>query len=127
MVDDGDDDGIHLMSYMASDYYFFMLQHFKYRLIIIIIICSVLSGRATLLCSISIVFDVLHTRVEFGKRAFSGDRPNAWNNSPPSLRQITDIGQFKRAFKTHLYEVIYKFNCIFHLYVLSPIDQILLV
>ena len=64
--------------------------------------------RAALRSSTSVAFDVPLTRTEFGKTSFSVTVPSALNSLPPSLRQITDIGQFNRALKARLYGVAYK-------------------
>ena len=68
---------------------------------------SALPGRATLRSSTCGAFDVPHTRTEFGMRAFSVAEAARWNNLPPSHRQITNIWQFKRSVKAHLYGVAY--------------------
>ena len=71
----------------------------------VLIPASVLPGRAR--SSISGAFDVMPTRTKFGKRTFSVAGPAAWNSLHPSLRQLTEIWQSKRAFTAHLYGIAY--------------------
>ena len=58
----------------------------------VLVAFSVLPGRAVMRYSRSGAFDVPHTRMEFGWRAFSVPGPAAWKSLPQSLRKITDIG-----------------------------------
>ena len=43
----------------------------------------------------------------YGDRAFVKAAPCLWNGLPLSLRQISDVDEFKSALKTHLYRVAY--------------------
>ena len=52
-------------------------------------------------------YDVLRTKTEFDKIAFFVAGPKMWNELPVRLRQLTEIGQFKRALKTHLFDAAY--------------------
>ena len=49
------------------------------------------------------LYDVLFTRTQFGRRAFSVAASSEWNSLPVNVRQISDIRQFKRALKTHYF------------------------
>ena len=48
------------------------------------------------------------TRLKYyGDRAFVKAAPFLWNSLPLSLRQMSDLDEFKGALKTHLYRVAY--------------------
>ena len=66
-----------------------------------------LPTRSSLRSASTCTYDVPRTRTEFGKRAFSIAGPTTWNELPTQIRQTTEIGQFKRALKTHLCSIAY--------------------
>ena len=91
----------------------------------VLIPVSVLPCRAAMRSSSSGAFDIPRTSKEFEKRAFSVTGPAAWSIPTPSLRQTTNIGQFKCAIKAHLYGISYNMQLYFCLYVLLPAGQLL--
>lgn len=42
-------------------------------------------------------------KTDFGKRAFSRVAPRMWNLLPKSVREKTDLAEFKKALKTYLF------------------------
>ena len=46
-------------------------------------------------------------RKSFGERAFAFSAPTQWNSLPKSLREIQSESSFKRALKTHLFQLYY--------------------
>ena len=43
-------------------------------------------------------------KTDFGKRAFSRVAPRMWNLLPKSVREKTDLGEFKTSLKTYLFD-----------------------
>ena len=73
----------------------------------VLVATSALPGRSTLRSASTGAYDVPRTKTEFDKRAFSVAGLKMWNELPVHLRQWTEIEQFKRAFKTHLFRAAY--------------------
>ena len=47
-------------------------------------------------------------RTQFGRRAFSVCGPDVWNSLPPSVRTVDSNSSFRRALKTHLFQLALK-------------------
>ena len=73
----------------------------------VLVATSALPGHSTLRSASSGAYDVPRTKTQFGKTAFSIAGSKMWNELPVHLRQLTEIGQFKRALKTHLFDAAY--------------------
>jgi len=50
---------------------------------------------------------IQRTRTHFGRRAFSVCGPNMWNSLPPSVRTVDSNSSFRRALKTHLFQLAF--------------------
>ena len=50
---------------------------------------------------------VLRTRTQFGRRAFSVCGPDIWNSLPVNIRLIDSHPSFRRALKTHLFNIAF--------------------
>ena len=68
---------------------------------------SSLQERASLRSFISGGYVVPQSKTEFGKTAFCVAGPTMWNELPLELRHMPDIQTFKRALKTHIFNVAY--------------------
>ena len=60
---------------------------------------SEMQDRTRLRSATAGLYDVLFTRTQFGRRAFSVASPSECNSRPVNMRQIPDIRQFKIALK----------------------------
>ena len=43
----------------------------------------------------------------YGDRAFSVAAPRFWNSLPSEIRNLSTLGHFKRALKTHIFKCVY--------------------
>ena len=43
--------------------------------------------------------------ITYGDRAFSSAAPREWNRLPTKIRAIKTLGAFKRALKTHIFDL----------------------
>ena len=68
---------------------------------------SDLSGRCHLRSAAEGLFDVPRTWTVFGSRTFSIAIPVAWNELPVHFRAIRDVIPFKKALKTHFFQLAY--------------------
>jgi len=50
---------------------------------------------------------IQRTRTDFGRRAFAVCHPDVWNSLPPSLRTVISHSAFRRALKTHFYNLAF--------------------
>jgi len=50
---------------------------------------------------------IQRTRTLFGRRAFSVCGPDVWNSLPPSVRTVDSNSSFRRALKTHLFQLAF--------------------
>jgi len=50
---------------------------------------------------------IQQTRTDFGRCAFVVCGPGVWNSLPPSLRTVTSHSAFRRAPKTHFYNLAF--------------------
>jgi len=50
---------------------------------------------------------ILRTRTQFGRRAFSVCGPGIWNSLPVNIRLIDSHPSFRRALKTHLFNIAF--------------------
>ena len=50
---------------------------------------------------------IQRTRTQFGRRAFSVCSPDVWNSLPPSVRTVDSNSSFRRALKTHLFQLAF--------------------
>ena len=75
---------------------------------------STLPGRAHLRSVDSRQYDVPRVSTLAGSRAFSVAGPQAWNQLPPSLRNMDCIATFKRHLKTILFEAAYGVACLLY-------------
>ena len=49
----------------------------------------------------------VNSSTQFGRRAFSVCGPDVWNSLPPSLRTVDSNSSFRRALKTHLFQLAF--------------------
>ena len=68
---------------------------------------SLLQECAALRSFISGGYVIPRSKTEFSKRAFWVAGPTVWNELPLELRHMPDIQTFKRALKTHLFNITY--------------------
>ena len=61
---------------------------------------------------------IQRTRTQFGRLAFSVCGPDVWNSLPPSVRTVDSNSSFRRALKTHLFQLA--FNCFYFLNFILP-------
>ena len=66
-----------------------------------------LPGHRRLRAAMTTDYDIPHTRTKFADRAFSVAGPREWNNLSADIRNITDLSLFKRAIKTHFFNLAY--------------------
>ena len=60
---------------------------------------------------------IQRTRTQFGRRAFSVCGPDVWNSLPPSVRTVDSSSSFRRALKTHLFQLAFNnINCFYFLF-----------
>jgi len=50
---------------------------------------------------------VRRTRTQFGQRAFSVSGPDVWNSLPTDIRLIDSQPAFRRALKTHIFNIAF--------------------
>ena len=61
---------------------------------------------------------IQRTRTQFGRRAFCVCGPDLWNSLPRSVRTVDSNSSFRRALKTHLFQLA--FNCFYFLNFILP-------
>ena len=64
-------------------------------------------GRQLRSASRSLLTVPRHNLERFGRRGFSVNAPNLWNDLPDNLRLIDSIVLFKRHLKTHLFKAAF--------------------
>jgi len=50
---------------------------------------------------------IQRSTADFGRHAFAFCGPDVWNSLPPSLRTVTSHSAFRRALKTHFYNLAF--------------------
>jgi len=73
------------------------------------------SGRRQLRSSTTNVAFVVRTRTQFAKRAFSVCGPSIWNQILPRIRNLHSSLAFRKALKTHLFQIESYLHCRFSL------------
>ena len=68
-----------------------------------------LSSRGRLRSSNTFRYELLLLKRKFGERSFSYAGPEAWNDLPFVLQELTDTRTFKRQLKSHLFIVAYSY------------------
>jgi hypothetical protein len=67
-------------------------------------------GRSMLRSAMTTDLLIPPTKLLFGERAFSVSGATHWNNLPSELRALSDLNNFCKALKTHLFRVAFKLS-----------------